>query len=143
MSWRHEVFLQHGLHPSKCSLLSLHFHMCTSSCPQDVEMIFQLHPCMLHHSNINCLHNHNYPYTKCGKIWNRDFVDIVLDVFPTEKIQGGYIRGVRWPGDWSITANPSSRIQKVPNMNRPMRRCSILLEHFSTCSSREARLTDF
>ena len=57
-------FLQHVLHLSNYSLHSLHFHMCTSSFLQDVEKIFQLHPCMLHHSNLNCLHNRNYPIYK-------------------------------------------------------------------------------
>jgi hypothetical protein len=59
------------------------------------------------------------PCTKCGNIWNRGCVDTILDVPPKEKIQGRDIRGVRWPGDWSTTANPSPRemsIQKVPNL---------------------------
>ena len=40
----------------KVSLHSVHFHMCTSSCPQDVETIFQLHPYTLQHSTTTTIH---------------------------------------------------------------------------------------
>ena len=76
-----------------------HVHL-YSSCSQNVEMLFQLHPYSLQHSNINCLHNRNYPSKKCGKIWNKVSQTRSLTYPQNEKSK------------WSI--------QTIPNISRPM-----------------------
>ena len=81
--------------------------MFISSYPHDAETIFQLHPYTLQQNKINCLHNWNYPSIKFGKIWNKGFVDTVLDIPPKENIKGSDVREARRPGCWSIIANPS------------------------------------
>ena len=108
-------------------------------------MLCQLYSYTLQHKNINSLHNRNYPFLKCGNIWNRGFVDTVLDVgLPTkEKIQEDDIKGARWPGDLSMKANPHPRkmsILMVPNINRPMSRYFVLLKRYGHWSNEVRKL---
>jgi hypothetical protein len=82
MRWRHAVFLQRILQLSTFYLQLQDFYMCPFSCPQDVETIFELHPYTLQHSSIKFFQNCCNPCTKCGNIWNRGCVDMILDVPP-------------------------------------------------------------